>query len=135
MRISWLPGSSRLRWLPGPLAGSEIMGKLIAKWSGAPLIGALFFLLATGAQGEVGLASKGKQLYERKYSCFACHIIAGKGGKIGPDLTQIGDKRDPVWLTKYLRDPQSVKPGAMMPNLKIGEEDARALAEFLLTLR
>jgi len=39
------------------------------------------------ADGDV---AKGEAIYNGKGQCSACHAIAGKGGLIGPDLTNLG---------------------------------------------
>ena len=34
-------------------------------------------------------------------------------------------------LVRWLREPQSIKPGTAMPDLGVGERDARDMAAFL----
>ena len=38
-------------------------------------------------------------------------------------------------LTRWLMDPPAMKPGTMMPNLKVSESEARHMAAYLYTLR
>jgi len=53
---------------------------------------------------------RGKAFYEGKGSCAVCHIIEGRGGNLGPDLTNIGDRRSAGYLREALVDPGAVVP-------------------------
>src|SRR5262249_2796640 len=58
-------------------------------------------------QGE-GKAERGKEVFfSRKAACYACHRAAGKGGNVGPDLSQIGRFRSPGDLLDALVFPSS----------------------------
>jgi mono/diheme cytochrome c family protein len=63
------------------------------------------------------------------------------GGPPGraPDLGKVGaDPEHTVeWLTKFISAPKSVKPDARMPGFadKIKDEDLKALAEYLASLK
>jgi putative heme-binding domain-containing protein len=45
------------------------------------------------AQGPAGDAARGKAIYEGKGDCASCHRINGAGGRLGPDLSDIGVPR------------------------------------------
>ncbi|MDC4206603.1 MAG: cytochrome c [Candidatus Manganitrophus sp.] len=77
---------------------------------------------------------KGKKIYADK-RCGLCHVIAGKGGKMGPDLTDVGNQRDHDWLTKFLKNPKEVVPGAKMMAVKGSEEEIAALVDYMLSLK
>ena len=86
-----------------------------------------------GAQGDV---AKGKTLYDTSPNkCATCHRIGGKGGKMAPDLSNVGNRRDEAWLSKYLPNPKSVKPTNIMPPVKLGDADMKALIAYLLSLK
>ena len=55
-----------------------------------------------------------------KYTCGACHIVAGQTGALGPDLTKIGAKKSKEYLRQAILDPEAVIAkgftGGMMPN-------------------
>ncbi len=99
-------------------------------------------ITAAPAASSPGLASaarpsRAKALYPRK-GCPACHAIGGVGGKVGPDLTAEGSKpdRDLDWHVKHFRNPAAVVPGSIMPPLAdLMEDDLKALAEYMLSLR
>ncbi|MBI2486085.1 MAG: c-type cytochrome [Deltaproteobacteria bacterium] len=55
----------------------------------------VFSFGAKFAQGEEDLVAKGKEIYTQK-KCSMCHKIEGVGGKMGPDLSDEGNKgREP----------------------------------------
>ncbi|HTW25431.1 MAG TPA: c-type cytochrome [Candidatus Baltobacteraceae bacterium] len=62
---------------------------------------------------------KGEAIYQSS-GCSACHMIAGQGGSIGPELTRIGSMRGPASLKQRLLDPAANLPtaggGGMMGN-------------------
>jgi mono/diheme cytochrome c family protein len=77
---------------------------------------------------------QGKQLFYSKYACQSCHIIDTKvdKGYIGPTLTQVGSRLNAAWIYHWLKDPQTMRPGAIEPNRNMNDEDARALTAFLI---
>ncbi|MBI4842377.1 MAG: cbb3-type cytochrome c oxidase subunit II [candidate division NC10 bacterium] len=80
---------------------------------------------------------RGKALYSQK-GCAACHAIGGVGGQVGPDLSVEGGKpgRDMEWHLRHFRNPPAVVPGSIMPPLSdLTENDLKALAEYMLSLR
>jgi len=67
-----------------------------------------------------------------KENCMRCHSLEGSGGTSGPALDSIGDKYDPIAISKLIADPSSVQPGSrMMPLSGISEDDRQAIGEFL----
>lgn len=86
----------------------------------------------------------GLALY-RKLPCASCHGIEGtSAAAIGPDLTHVGS-RDTLGagimdnnldnLTRWIRNPQTIKPKCHMPNMQLGCDDARHIARYLEGLR
>ena len=76
----------------------------------------------------------GRMLYD-KNGCSACHSIQGKGGKIGPDLTHVGKRRDRDWLIKHFRDPQAMSPGSIMPKMNLPEKELNDLTDYMQSLK
>ena len=70
-------------------------------------------LLDRVAAGDV---SRGKAIYERTaLACVACHIVDGKGGNIGPDLSSIGASAPLDYLVESLFEPsKKIKEGYRM---------------------
>ena len=62
--------------------------------------------LSSGVRVEVaGNPSIGEELYRGKGSCSSCHVINTEGGRHGPDLSTIGDRRSPDQLMSDLLTP------------------------------
>jgi mono/diheme cytochrome c family protein len=67
--------------------------------------------------------------------CYGCHMIGKAGTPIGPDLSRVGSKYEPDYLARWLRDPALQRPSAHMPALELTEDDVKALAAYLGSLR
>ena len=52
-----------------------------------------------------GDAAHGKTLFYGASACSTCHMIDGKGGRLGPDLTTTGSARSTSYLVDSVRDP------------------------------
>ena len=52
-----------------------------------------------------GDAAHGKSLFEGTAACSTCHMINGKGGRLGPDLTATGSARSIEYLVESVRSP------------------------------
>ena len=92
-----------------------------------------------------GNAAQGAMLI-RGHGCGACHRIPGIGdakGNVGPSLAGFGDRvyiagvlrNNPENLVTWLRDPQQVVPGNVMPDLGLTDQQARDIAAYLYKLR
>jgi mono/diheme cytochrome c family protein len=78
----------------------------------------------------------GRQLFYSKYACQSCHIAAKTDkGYIGPTLTEVGSRLTPAWTYAWLKNPQALRPGTAEPSQNMSDEDARALAAFLMSLK
>ncbi len=79
--------------------------------------------------------STGEAVYKAQ-GCSACHMIAGVGGKVGPDLSMVGKKRDKEWIEAQLKNPKAHDPKSIMPSYsKLSEKDIDDLAHYLAGLR
>jgi protein SCO1/2 len=77
-------------------------------------------------------------------ACGGCHSI-GHGDIVGPDLAGVLERRDHVWLRRFLREPDRMRaekdpltvalddkyPGARMPNLNLSDNDVDDLFAYL----
>lgn len=52
-----------------------------------------------------GSAAHGKELYYGSAACSTCHMIHGKGGRLGTDLTEVGTARSVESLVDSIRNP------------------------------
>jgi cytochrome c oxidase cbb3-type subunit 3 len=57
-----------------------------------------------------GDAVRGRELFEGKGNCGECHSIGGRGGTTGPDLTEIGSRRNAAYLARALLEPEADIP-------------------------
>lgn len=101
---------------------------------------AAFGLAASVAPGAVpapqgGDPVKGAKIYASAMpKCTLCHKIGAAGGKLGPDLSAVGQKRDAAWLAKYLVNPKIVDPKNKMPAVKVKGADLDDLVAYLGSL-
>jgi cytochrome c oxidase subunit 2 len=89
-------------------------------------------------------AAKGKELFVRG-QCVGCHTVQGvSAGALGPDLTHFGSRKTlagamlpntPEALARWLKNPPAVKPGSLMPDLKLTDEEVAALVAYLASLK
>jgi len=86
-------------------------------------------------QGDQAVAQPVSQPKVFSQMCVACHTISGQGGKVGPALDGVGDRKTREELMVWLRDPPKVKPGTAMPKLPLSEADISELAAYLTLLR
>ena len=103
---------------------------------------------ATPAASNDPAVINGAQLFRSK-GCIACHVaqgVPGATGTIGPNLNGIGDpakkpkltdggNNTPEHIREWIKDPQKLKPGTMMPNLQLSDKEADDLTALLLTLK
>lgn len=57
---------------------------------------------ATATQGN---AAHGKELFYGDANCSLCHMVDGKGGRVGPDLSTVGESRTREALIESVRSP------------------------------
>jgi putative heme-binding domain-containing protein len=60
------------------------------------------------AEKPVGNVENGGRLFAAQ--CASCHRVAGRGGRIGPDLTRIGAARSRAALSREIRTPSEWIP-------------------------
>jgi len=79
-------------------------------------------------------AVSGKKVFET-YGCIACHSISGKGGKIGPDLTNEWQRgRSKKWIIRQLLNSKKNYPNSIMPPYTtLSEKQLSDLVNFLLS--
>ncbi len=58
----------------------------------------------TSAQ-QAGNAARGKELFHGSAACVTCHMLQGKGGRLGPDLTGTAGARSVEYIADSVRNP------------------------------
>jgi cytochrome c oxidase subunit II len=120
---------------PAAAAGSQ--GKMMTASQGSTLQQSPAPGRASGpdyATGEKLFATKG---------CVGCHSLQAVNapkGMVGPNLANVGArsyiaagtlKNTNENLARWIRDPQGIKKGVLMPNLGVTETEAQALVAYL----
>jgi cytochrome c oxidase subunit II len=102
--------------------------------------------LRTAESPAGGPALKGQELF-RTLSCINCHAIKGVAGaesRVAPDLTHVGGRKQlasgmidntPANMRLWLKSPQHIKPGALMPDFTLTDEQLDQLAGYLSRLQ
>ncbi len=58
-----------------------------------------------------GNVERGQALFRAKGNCASCHMVRGAGGRLGPDLSTVANRRKPDELKSDLVDPdETVEP-------------------------
>jgi cytochrome c oxidase cbb3-type subunit III len=52
-----------------------------------------------------GDIAQGERFFFGKGACAQCHMVKGRGGRLGPDLTRVGAARSVTYLTESIREP------------------------------
>ena len=52
-----------------------------------------------------GDARRGEALFVGAQRCSSCHIVGGRGGLLGPELTTVGSARSRAYLVESIREP------------------------------
>ena len=101
-------------------------------------------LLRMHAAAETGGdPARGEAMFIQ-YGCGSCHAVKDvrtATGLVGPPLDGIALRmiiaghlaNNPQNMETWIRNPQQVSPGTAMPDLHVGEQDARDITAFLYT--
>jgi cytochrome c len=88
-----------------------------------------------------GDAEAGRELLV-SYGCASCHAVPGVPSVergVGPDLAGMDERlaiaghlpNRPEELIRWIRDPQQIAPGTLMPDMGVDAQDARDIAAYL----
>src|SRR5579864_1075446 len=74
--------------------------------------------VSSGTHAPVaGDRANGEQIFFAKGQCVQCHMVKGRGGRLGPDLTRVGAARSVTYLTESIREPdKELSLGMTDPN-------------------
>jgi len=53
----------------------------------------------------VGDQTRGEALFFGAANCSSCHMVKGRGGRLGPELTTVGSARSRAYLVESIRQP------------------------------
>jgi len=94
----------------------------------------LLWMLPVLMPGMVWADASGEKLFNRK--CTMCHIVHGRGGAIGPDLSKVATRMSEAQLHAKVSYPKKSVPGTSMPSfVTLEASEMQALIGYLKTLR
>jgi cytochrome c oxidase cbb3-type subunit III len=68
--------------------------------------------------GPAGNPARGDKLFHGSAACFTCHMVQGKGGRLGPDLTYVATARSLDALIESVRFPSKRLATGLIENTK-----------------
>jgi cytochrome c oxidase subunit II len=157
-KMDAVPGHPNRFWLEADTPGSYL--GTCAEYCGAQHAQMHFLIIAQSPfdfetwqaqqkkpanQALSGSSLEGSRLFQQM-TCASCHTINGTQakGKTAPDLTHIASRstlgavvllNTHENLAQWLKDPQSIKPEALMPNLKLTNSQIDRLESYLESLK
>lgn len=86
-------------------------------------------------------AVQGEEIFKAK--CLQCHAVTPDSRGFGPNLAGFANRETVAgyrpnttdWLNKWLKDPQEVKPGTLMPNVGLNDQELTDLVKYLQELK
>jgi cytochrome c oxidase subunit 2 len=90
-------------------------------------------------------AIRGRRIFETT-ACINCHTVRGTvaNGRFGPDLTHLMSRttiasgaaeNTPENLRVWLKNPDAIKPGSLMPAMKLPDAELEELVRYMQSLR
>ena len=156
-KIQMIPGQTNLTWLeadrPGVYRGqcSQYCGQqhahmIFAVFADPPDAFEAWRKAQLSAASQP--ASADARLGEQRFiqHCGACHTVRGTpaDGHVGPDLTHLMSRttiaggelpNNPGFLSGWIANPQSLKPGSLMPDPGLSGPELASIRSFLVTLK
>jgi cytochrome c oxidase subunit 2 len=156
-KIQLIPGQTNVTWLEADrpcvyrgqcsqFCGQQHAQMIISVFADAPE--AFEAWRADQLRAASQPASDDARLGEQRFigRCGVCHTVRGApaDGHVGPDLTHLmlrttiagGELlNNPGFLSGWIANPQSLKPGSLMPNPELSGPDLASIRSFLVTLK
>jgi len=157
-KMDMIPGLTNHIWLQADRAGTYLGA--CAEYCGAEHAWMRFLVIAqppaefaawAAHQAERAPApssapeEQGRDVF-LQMTCVNCHSIEGVSTttNVAPDLTHLATRRTlgagvlqntPADLTRWLKDPQAIKPGCKMPNLNLTKAQVNNLVSYFESLQ
>jgi cbb3-type cytochrome oxidase cytochrome c subunit len=88
-------------------------------------------LLVTQLISGCSVPYNGEKLFFSE-GCSQCHTYKGKGGRMGPDLSAVTNRKNDKWIDSYLQNPKKMNPLSRMPSFKhLSSSKRKAIIAFL----
>jgi cytochrome c oxidase subunit 2 len=139
---AWIAAMKAKGPKPPPAAAAAPAGDSLRTASAGAQVQAAAQDSAAAAPAQGAEYAAGEKLFMTK-GCMGCHsmqAVNAPKGLIGPNLANVGSRSHIAagWLAntdenleRWIREPQAVKKGVLMPNLGVTVEEARALRVYL----
>jgi cytochrome c oxidase cbb3-type subunit 3 len=110
--VDW---ESLTKVIAGGVEGTEMPGAHLDRREVGRVASWVLKLGRRPPQKVPGDPKRGEQLYAGKGGCPLCHAVQGRGGSLGPDLSDIGLRRGAPHLRRALLDPEADLPRSTSP--------------------
>jgi cytochrome c oxidase cbb3-type subunit III len=101
--------SDLLRNISDGIPGTDMPGLFYSPDRVRQVIAYIRSLHSNASTQPPGDTARGSALFRSK-GCFQCHRVDGQGGRLGPDLTVIGQARSQDYLRRSIIDPNADVP-------------------------
>jgi putative heme-binding domain-containing protein len=120
---------SLVRIIRGGISGTAMPGAGWLDNDDAQLIADFVWRLARVEPRPVpGDPESGRELFTGKGECSGCHVVNGRGVGLGPELSDIGARRD----IRYLRR-SMLNPGAVLPRGELGPHSSFLIVRAVMS--
>lgn len=74
---------------------------------------------------------KARNMLRDKLACLGCHRLGKQGGRIGPDLSSVSSRLNPLYMFNQIKNPHAVSPTTIMPRIPLHERNVKLIFNFL----
>ncbi len=125
----WKWGSSDadiLRNILTGISGTQMPAFAIPEDDGRAIVAWLRSLRNLGPEERItGDARAGRTLFFGAAGCSRCHMFGGQGGRLGPNLSRIGEEKNAAELRKAITDPnESLREGYQTAEVRTADGTA-----------
>ena len=120
----WIHGSSDagiFRTITQGVPGTEMPANAFEDSETWAIIAYMRSLSSTTGSAVTGNSAAGAEIFWGRGGCSACHMVSGRGGRLGPDLSRVGAARSVSYLVDSIREPnKDLSAGLSDPNNHYG---------------
>jgi len=119
--------ASLFRVIRDGIRGTEMPGNSTSTtreiWEFAAYVRSLGRLPAENVPGD---PRRGQEVYRAKGKCGQCHVLNGQGESVGPELSDVGARRNAAYLRASLLEPEAAVPDGFL-QVRIVTKDGRRI--------
>jgi len=78
-------------------------------------------------------SSSGEKLFSQ-YGCINCHSFEGKGGGVGPDLSDVRYRKTDAEIRAQMNNPELYNPFSQMPSFekRLSEREKKTIIQYIM---